>query len=69
MDWRKWWWAAGLVGLAIGGPTASRGDDWTQWGGGLERNLVSRETGIPTAFHPGKKKRDRLGFDPATGST
>lgn len=66
MDWRKWWWAAGLAGLALGGPAAARGADWTQWGGGLERNLVSRETGIPTEFFPGKKKRDRLGFDPAT---
>jgi len=40
--------------------------DWPQWGGGQQRNLVSRETGIPAAFHPGKKKRDRLGFDPTT---
>jgi outer membrane protein assembly factor BamB len=41
-------------------------EDWPQWGGGQYRNLVSRETGIPATFHPGKKKRDRLGFDPAT---
>lgn len=41
-------------------------EDWPQWGGGQYRNLVSREEGLPRAFHPGKKKRDRLGYDPAT---
>ena len=25
--------------------------------------MVSGETDLPTAFYPGKKKRDRLGFD------
>jgi len=40
--------------------------DWPQWGGGQYRNLVSREEGLPRSFHPGKKKRDRLGYDPAT---
>jgi hypothetical protein len=44
----------------------ARAADWTQWGGGQYRNLVSRETGVPARFFPGKKKRDRLGFDPAT---
>jgi outer membrane protein assembly factor BamB len=28
--------------------------------------MASAETGIPETFHPGRKKRDRLGFDPAT---
>jgi len=60
----------GLVGLTAsfgaGFATSARAEDWTQWGGGQRRNLVSRETGIPATFHPGKKKRDRLGFDPAT---
>lgn len=41
-------------------------EDWPQWGGGQYRNLVSREEGLPRSFHPGKKKRDRLGYDPAT---
>lgn len=41
-------------------------EDWPQWGGGQYRNLVSREEGLPRAFYPGKKKRDRLGYDPAT---
>jgi len=40
--------------------------DWPQWGGGPYRNLVSRESGLPASFHPGRKKRDRLGFDPDT---
>ncbi|MFM8702909.1 MAG: PQQ-binding-like beta-propeller repeat protein, partial [Planctomycetia bacterium] len=40
--------------------------DWPQWGGGPYRNLVAREPDLPAAFHPGRKRRDRLGFDPAT---
>ena len=40
--------------------------DWPQWGGGPYRNLVSRESGLPASFHPGRKKRDRMGFDPDT---
>jgi len=46
--------------------SASQAADWTQWGGGQYRNLVSRETGVPASFFPGKKARDRLGFDPKT---
>ncbi len=57
--------AAGWLAAACGLEPAI-GADWAQWGGGQRRNLVSRETGIPSAFHAGKKKRDRLGFDPAT---
>jgi outer membrane protein assembly factor BamB len=45
---------------------AAMADDWTQWGGGVMRNMASREAGLPATFHPGRKKRDRLGFDPAT---
>jgi len=40
--------------------------DWPQWGGGPYRNLVSRESGLPASFHPGRRKRDRMGFDPDT---
>jgi outer membrane protein assembly factor BamB len=40
--------------------------DWSQWGGGQYRNLASSETGVPAKFFPGKKTRERLGFDPAT---
>jgi outer membrane protein assembly factor BamB len=48
---------------AFGGAAAAA--DWPQWGG-TQRDLVSRETGLPTAFHPGRKRRDRVGFDVAT---
>ena len=40
--------------------------DWPEWGGGPRRNMVSAERGLPDDFHPGRKKRDRLGFDQAT---
>ena len=47
---------------AAGAPAA----DWTQWGGTSARNMAAAETGIPDTFHPGRKTRTRLGFDPAT---
>jgi len=37
--------------------------DWPQWGGDDTRNMASSEKNLPTEFFPGKKKRDRLGFD------
>ena len=57
-----------LVGLCplLAALESARADDWPQWGGGAIRNMVSRETALPSTFHPGKKKRDHLGFDPAT---
>ena len=57
---------AAAVAWATGGCPPAVAGDWPQWGGGRQRNLVSAETGIPAAFDPGKKRRDRLGFDPAT---
>lgn len=42
------------------------GADWTQWGGGNERNMVSAEKGLPASFAPGKKKSDGSGIDMAT---
>jgi outer membrane protein assembly factor BamB len=60
-------WAALLgwcMGASSGGTAAAA--DWTQWGGTPARNMAALETGIPETFFPGKKKRDRLGFDPAT---
>ena len=67
MHGRTWvWLAAGCAWLAGSEFRAASADDWTQWGGGRHRNLVSRETGVPSNFHPGKKRRDRLGFDPST---
>src|SRR3954451_12958238 len=40
--------------------------DWPQWGGGQQRNMASAEKGLPATFDPGRKRRDRLGFDPST---
>lgn len=67
MDWRplRIIVAAAVACLPIRGSQAIA-EDWSQWGGGVYRNLASREPGIPASFYPGKKKRDRLGFDPAT---
>jgi outer membrane protein assembly factor BamB len=56
------WWVCGAAFI----PAAAGGADWTQWGGTPARNMAAAETGIPDTFFPGKKKRDRLGFDPAT---
>lgn len=55
-------WCAAVVG----GAETARAADWPQWGGTAARNMASPETGIPETFFPGKKKRDRLGLDPAT---
>jgi outer membrane protein assembly factor BamB len=40
--------------------------DWPQWGGSQQRNMASAEKGLPASFDPGRKRRDRLGFDPKT---
>lgn len=55
-----------LVGAWLVAATAAVGDDWPQWGGGSLRNLASSEAGLPARFHPGKRRRDHLGLDPAT---
>jgi outer membrane protein assembly factor BamB len=56
--------AAWFCGLAVA--PAANAAEWPQWGGSPRRNMASRETGIPDTFDPGRKRRDRLGFDPAT---
>ena len=53
----------GAMAVCLG---AARAADWPQWGGSPARNMAAAESGIPETFFPGKKKRDRLGFDPAT---
>jgi outer membrane protein assembly factor BamB len=53
-----------LAAIVASAPT--RGDDWPQWGGSSLRNLSSAEKGLPATFHPGKRRRDHLGLDPAT---
>ena len=55
-----------LLGWSVACHRHAAAADWSQWGGGQYRNLASRETGVPARFFPGKKTRDRLGFDPAT---
>ncbi|MFM7107429.1 MAG: PQQ-binding-like beta-propeller repeat protein [Planctomycetaceae bacterium] len=57
-----------LCSCLAAAPAVARGDDWPCWGGGPQRNMVSAERGLPDDFHPGRKKRDRLGFDPATAT-
>ncbi len=52
-----------LLAASLRGAVA---DDWPQWGGDQQRNMATDEPGLPDDFHPGRKKRDRLGFDPAT---
>lgn len=59
--------ALAQVGLSVGAVAAGAlAADWPQWGGGPERNMAAAESGIPDTFEPGRKRRDRLGFDPAT---
>jgi len=53
---------AGLLAQA-GRPSAAAAEDWPQWGGRDERNMVARESGIPEVFVPGEKKPDGSGID------
>ena len=53
-----------ILGTLLSGSVPA--DDWPEWGGGSRRNMASEERGLPAEFHPGRKRRDRLGFDPAT---
>jgi len=55
-----------LLTAAIVASAPTRGGDWPQWGGYAIRNLSSAEKGLPATFHPGKRRRDHLGLDPAT---
>ena len=64
MRWALAAWAVGCTGSG----SAARAADWPQWGGTPSRNMAAAERGIPDTFFPGKKRRDRLGFDPATAT-
>jgi outer membrane protein assembly factor BamB len=64
MRWALAAWAVGCLGSG----SAARAADWPQWGGTPSRNMAAAERGIPDTFFPGKKRRDRLGFDPATAT-
>ncbi len=39
--------------VLLASPAASRGGDWSQWGGRDSRNMISDETGLPDSFTPG----------------
>lgn len=56
----------GLLGLLLITTHPAIAADWPQWGGRDERNMTSQEAGLPATFDPGKRRRDRLGFDPST---
>lgn len=55
-----------LAALVVAGSACAVAGDWPQWGGAAFRNLASAERGLPASFHPGKRRRDHLGLDPAT---
>jgi len=62
-------WCAGLA-LAVvccaAVPLAGRAADWPFWGRNASRNMVSGETGVPTAFEAGKYKGATEEIDLAT---
>jgi outer membrane protein assembly factor BamB len=51
---------------ALAATSALNAADWTQWGGGNTRNMVSAEKGLPTKFNPGKTKKGTEEIDMAT---
>ena len=48
------------------GDGASRDGDWPEWGGSPSKNMVSRATGIPIDFDPGKRKKGSWEINLAT---
>ena len=68
------WFGPGLAGICLctqlwthlSTGTIATAADWPQWGGSDARTMASAETGLPARFEPGKRRRDRLGVDPAT---
>lgn len=56
-----------LVLAALGlMPRRGAGEDWPQWGGHDDRNMVSGETGLPETFGPGEKDAQGGGIKLAT---
>lgn len=41
-------------------------EDWPQWGGHDDKNMVSMAKGLPDSFTPGRKRTDGTGVDLAT---
>jgi len=54
-------WAFPLI--VIVAATICLGADWSQWGGGPQRSMVSAEKNLPETFETGRRKRNDLGFD------
>jgi outer membrane protein assembly factor BamB len=50
------------ISVALGGSPAFAAD-WTQWGGGDGRNMVSDEKPLPDSFVPGEKRSAASGID------
>jgi len=48
--------SAGLLSALVLA-SASRAEDWPQWGGHAHRNMFSAEKGLPDRFDPGKLKK------------
>ena len=46
-------------------PVTSRAGDWAQWGGTNNRNMVSKEKGLPDDFEADKEKALRQGAEKA----
>ena len=46
-----------------------RAEDWPQWGRTPQRNMISNERGLPSAFDPGKRirRKELVTFDASTG--
>ena len=44
-----------ILAAALVASASLHAADYTQWGGGNTRNMVSDEKGLPTDFNPGKK--------------
>ncbi|MCE9629162.1 MAG: PQQ-binding-like beta-propeller repeat protein [Planctomycetia bacterium] len=55
-----------VIGTILLAAVPAWGGDWPQWGGSATRNLSAEERDLPASFHPGKRRRDRLGLDPTT---
>jgi outer membrane protein assembly factor BamB len=53
------------ISVALGASPAFAAD-WTQWGGGDDRNMVSNEKPLPDSFVPGEKRSAASGIDLAS---
>ena len=54
------------LGLILLSSLGVQAEDWPQWGGHDDRNMVSYETGLPASFVPGEKDPQGGGIDMTT---